>query len=118
MTNGHNHGPLDGPGLKCATRSFMDFTPPPNIKSTIKPKIRYGYASRNLTHNSSSRYQTFLRPATKEQKKLDVFHGGTPFTSVEDVKEYLNELETKTKNRVFEFEYTIITEERYVPKRG
>lgn len=83
-----------------------------------QPKIRYGYASRNLTHNSSNSYKTFHRPATKEQKELDAFHEGTPFTSAEDVKAYLDELESKSKNRVFEFEYTVITEERYAPKRG
>lgn len=74
---------------------------------------RYGYSTRNVTLNYGANL-TFEKPKidTTTLKHTGPFDM-VPFTSVEDVKEYLDN--TIMGGGPWEFEYKIVVEEDYSP---
>lgn len=77
--------------------------------------IRYGYSTRNASLGLDT-FLFFEKPIKKDNGPgfMETVSHSEPFTSVEDVKEYLDSI---SGQGFWQFDYKIITEENYVPKR-
>lgn len=76
---------------------------------------RYGYSTRNTSLNLDT-FMFFEKPIKKDNGPgyAETISHSVPFTSVEDVKEYLDSI---SGHGFWQFEYRIVTEEEYTPRR-